>query len=77
VHIEDQDGNEVLNFEPPKSFNSIAFSSSELVSGSSYYIYLGGSHSGTAMDGVYEDGSYTKGSNYSSFTVSGTVSYVN
>ncbi len=77
VHIQDQDGKEILNFEPPKSFDSMAFSSSELVSGSTYTIYLGGSHSGTAVDGIYEDGTYTSDTMYSSFTVLGTISYVN
>lgn len=77
VHIEDQYGEDILNFEPPKSFDSMAFSSSELISGNSYTIYLGGSHSGTAVDGIYEDGTYTSGTLYTNFTVSGTVSYIN
>lgn len=77
AHIEDQDGNEILNFEPPKSFDSMAFSSSALVNGSTYTIYLGGSHSGTAVDGIYEDGTYTSGTKYSSFTVAESISYVN
>lgn len=77
VHIEDQDGTEVLNYEPPKSFDSMALSSPDLEAGNTYYIYLGGSHSGTAADGIYQDGTYSSGSLYSSFIVSGSVSYVN
>ena len=77
VHIENQDGEEILNFEPPKSFDSMAFSSPELITGDTYTIYLGGSSSGTPIDWLYQGGTYTPGSHYTSFTISGTVTNVN
>lgn len=77
IHIENQNGEELLTFSPTKSYQSIAFSSSSLVTGESYDIYLGGSSTGTETDGLYTDGTYSSGSKYSTFTISGTVTTVN
>lgn len=77
VYIENQNGEELLTFSPPKSYQSIAFSSTSLVSGTSYDIYLGGSSSGTDVDGIYDDGTYSSGTKYSSFTISSTVTTLN
>lgn len=41
VHIQTSDGEEVLTFSPNKSYQSIAFSSPELLNGTTYEIYLG------------------------------------
>lgn len=77
INIQNQTGESILTFSPEKSYQSLAFSSSDLVSGSSFDIYLGGSSTGTIVDGVYQDGTYTSGTKYSSFTISNTVTNVN
>lgn len=77
INIQNQKGESILTFSPEKSYQSLVFSSSDLVSGSSYNIYLGGSSTGTMVDGVYYDGTYTLGTMYSSFTISNTVTNVN
>ncbi len=77
VHIKNQTGEELLTFSPVKTYQSVAFSSSKLIMGSSYDVYLGGSSSGTATDGLYLDGTYSPGTKYTSFTISGTVTIVN
>lgn len=76
AHIQNDAGESILTFAPTKSYQSIAFSSPELVEGSTYTIYAGGSASGTANDGLYEDGAYTPGTQYTSFTVSGVVTTI-
>ena len=77
IHIETQAGQNVLTFSPAKSYQSVAFSSSLLITGTSYNIYLGGSSTGTATDGLYSDGTYSGGTLYKSFSVSSKVTTIN
>ncbi len=76
VHIETSDGEPVLTFAPAKQYQSLVFSSSELEDGSTYDVYLGGSCSGEASDGLYAEGSYTSGTKYTSFTATDTVTWI-
>lgn len=76
-HIKASDGTEIVTFTPVKRIRSIAFSSSKLKLGTTYDIYTGGSSSGTAADGLYQNGVYTAGTKYGSFTISGIVTRVN
>jgi hypothetical protein len=59
VHIENEDGEELLTFLPTKQYQSVVFSSNELKNGSNYLIYTGGRSTGNAVDGLYSDGTYT------------------
>lgn len=77
VRIESADGKETLTFKPGKNFQSLAFSAPALVKGTTYNVYLGGSASGTATDGLYQNSTYTAGTKNSSFTVSSVVTKVN
>lgn len=76
VHIQDSAGDALLTFSPTKQYQSIAFSSPELIKGATYMIYTGGSSTGTVKDGLYQDGNYTPGAQYTSFTVSGVVTRI-
>lgn len=60
-HIEDSNGNNLLTFAPARTYYSIVFSSQELKNGSSYKIYIGGSSTGTPVNGLYTDGTYSGG----------------
>ncbi|MCB9451414.1 MAG: carbohydrate-binding domain-containing protein [Anaerolineaceae bacterium] len=73
VHIQAADGSNVLTFAPSKAYQSIVFASPALVTGMSYTVYLGGSSDGLAVDGLYQGGNYTSGTEYTSFTVSSNV----
>ncbi len=73
VHIETQDGQEILTFVPTKAYQSVVLSSPELANGSSYLVYTGGSSSGTVADGLYSGGAYTAGAQVASYTISGMV----
>lgn len=75
VNIQTASGETVLTFRPTKTYQSIVFSSPELATGS-YKVYLGGSSTGTISYGVYEDGTYTPGTQYASFTISEIVTTV-
>jgi len=44
--------------------------------GSTYDVYYGGLSTGTVYDGLYEDGTYTPGTKYTSFTISSIVTNV-
>jgi len=76
VCVQSSDGKNLFTFAPAKTFQSIAFSSSELTKGTSYVVYTGGSSTGTVSDGLYQNGTYTPGTQTTSFTVSGTVTKI-
>lgn len=75
VNIQTGSGETVLTFRPTKRYQSIVFSSAELSTGE-YKVFLGGTTTGTSNHGFYEDGAYTPGSEYTSFTISGITTTV-
>jgi hypothetical protein len=76
VHIQNSAGEDILTFAPTKEYQSIAFSSADLVNGETYTIYIGGNSTGTVTDSLVQDGTYIPGTAYTSFTVSGVVTTV-
>ena len=73
IHIQGSTGTDTLTFAPVKEFQSIAFSSADLVAGATYDVYLGGSSSGTVTNGLYEGGSYSGGTLFTSLTLTDIV----
>lgn len=65
IHVQDTDGNTIINLKSEKSFSSVVISSPKLVSGQSYQIYTDGTIEGkidfgTENGGIYaEDAVYT------------------
>ena len=76
VHIQNSAGEDVLTFAPSKSYQSLVFSSADLLMGGSYTVYLGGGSTGTVSDGLYSGGMYTPGTQYTNFTVSSSVTII-
>lgn len=76
VHIQNSAGEDILTFAPTREYQSIAFSSAELVYGETYTIYTGGSSTGTVTDSLVQEGTYTPGTAYASFTVSGVLTII-
>ncbi len=76
IRIENRAGENLLTFEPAKPYQSIAFSSPQLAVGETYRIFLGGSASGTDIGGLYIDGTYSSGKEYSSIEITGTVTFL-
>ena len=72
-HLEAEDGTGILTFAPIREYQSVIYSSSELKKGSTYNVYVGGSSTGSVVDGVYSGGSYTPGTRSASLTISNIV----
>jgi hypothetical protein len=75
VHIESEDGDDVLTFSPAKTYESVLLCTSDLRDETTDVVYSGGSSTGTATDGLYSGRTYSGGSQYTTFTISGTVTY--
>ncbi|MCB0685518.1 MAG: hypothetical protein KDC53_03305, partial [Saprospiraceae bacterium] len=76
IHIEDENGSDVLTFQPGKSYQALTFSSPALVQGKTYSILLGGSSDGTSMDGFYKEGEYAGGTIFRNFEISGITTVI-
>lgn len=75
-HIQDENGNNLVTFEPVRNCYYIVFSSSDLKNGSTYYIYTGGTSTGVNTNGLYSGGTYSGGILRKNFTISGKVTSV-
>jgi len=64
VNIQSSDGENVLTFSPAKTFQSIVVASPDIANGSEYIVSYGGNSIGSAVDGLYEDGSYSGGTDH-------------
>ena len=76
IHIEDENGNNVLTFTPSVSFSFFSFTSGELKKDGKYYYSIGGSVSGDNKDGVYSAPQYTAEGELTEFTMTDVVVYV-
>jgi hypothetical protein len=73
LHLAAQDGQGLLTFAPARTYQNIVFSSPELAQGETYLLYIGGSATGEAVDGLYAGGAYTGGSQAASLTLDSIV----
>nr|WP_319399422.1 carbohydrate-binding domain-containing protein [uncultured Carboxylicivirga sp.] len=69
-------GDEIITFTPGKTYQSIVISSPDINVGSSYSAYLNGSHSGSENEGLYTNGVYSSGNQYTSFTANSTTTTI-
>ncbi len=76
VHIETEDGDEILTFIPTKTYQSLLLCSPELENGETYFVYTGGSSTGIVTDCLYSGGAYTAGTQITSFTISSIVTWI-
>lgn len=75
--VRDSDGTDVLTFEVSRAYQSMIFTSADLVGDEAYIIYTGGSVSGgTDFYGLYTDATYSGGSVWANFTTDTVVTYV-
>jgi hypothetical protein len=75
-HIQDASGSNLITFKPLRSYYSVVFSSPDLKNGAAYSVYIGGTSTGTDENGLLTGGTYTPGSLYTSFTISGIVTNI-
>jgi Carbohydrate-binding domain-containing protein Cthe_2159 len=76
LHIESENGEEILSFVPVKTYQYIAVSSPDLQSNETYNIYIGGSSTGNAVDGLYQNSDYSAGTLVSTEIISSTVTTI-
>jgi len=76
VHVQTDSGTGLLSFVPSKSYQSLVFSSPQLSNGAKYDVYVGGTASGTTLDGLYQNETYTPGTQYTNFQISGSVTRI-
>lgn len=76
VHLETEDGEDILTFAPTKSYQSVVLCLSELEYGETYVVYSGGSSTGSTTDGLYSGGTFTPGTQITTFTISSMVTNV-
>ncbi|MDR3280662.1 MAG: carbohydrate-binding domain-containing protein [Synergistaceae bacterium] len=68
VHIEENDGTEIVTFKPAKEYEGFLFSSDALRSGVVYSVYSGGEYDGSERDdGLCAGGTYSGGTRLSHF----------
>jgi hypothetical protein len=76
ISVRTSNGTEVFTFRPSRRYQSVVFSMPSLSLGSTYDVYVGGSHTGTVKDGLYSGGTYIPGTKYTSFTISAKVTRI-
>jgi hypothetical protein len=76
IAIRTSNGTGLFTFKATKQYQSIVISSPSLTQGSTYDLYLGGSSTGVPTDGLYAGGTYTPGSKYTSFSITGIVTII-
>jgi len=74
-NIQTTDGTSLVTFAPVKQYRSVTFSSPDLMRGSAYSLHLGGTASGTIIDGLYSNETYSGGTS-SNISISGTVTNI-
>ncbi len=73
IALTDSSGSLLLAYKPTVSYSRVIICTPEMATGSTYKLYVGGSCTGTAKEGLYESGTYTAGTLKKSFTVSSTL----
>lgn len=73
VDIKDSSGNDIITFKPVKQYNSVIVCTPDFTSNYSYTLYSGGSCTGTSLGGLYIDGTYTSGTQKTTFTIGSSI----
>lgn len=76
LSLVDQDGNEVVTFAPNKQFQSVVISSPDIKKDMTYTLYTGGTSTGTAINGLYLDGVYSKETEVVSITITNDITWL-
>lgn len=76
IHLQTNDGEGIISFQPSKNFASVVISSPAIKNGSAYRVYYGGSSTGTLEDYIYKEGTYTPGSLLANVTISRKVTKI-
>lgn len=75
ICIKDSENNVIISYKPSKIYSSVVISTPDLLSGSKYSIYYGGSISGNSDNSYALDRNYSGGELLETITISDTVTY--
>jgi hypothetical protein len=70
LHVEAEDGTDILTFVPVKAYQCVVLCAPQLKVGTTYDVYSGGISTGTVADGLYSGGTYTAGTKLGSIALS-------
>ncbi|MHB8088335.1 MAG: carbohydrate-binding domain-containing protein [Anaerolineaceae bacterium] len=73
INVQNSAGESIMTFSPTKNYQSLMFSSPNLVTGSEYTVSVGGSSTGDAVDNLYTGGAFSGGTSVGNFTISSVV----
>ena len=73
INVTDSNGTNILTFAPTKTVQSIIISTPDLKLNSTYTISSGGSSTGSELDGIYEGGTYSNGTELGTMTLSSVI----
>jgi len=76
VHLQAKDGTSIGTFTPTKDYQSIVVSSANVVKGSSYSLYTGGTTTASESATGFTDGKYTGGTKVVDFTIADSVTWL-
>jgi hypothetical protein len=76
IHLQNSAGKDIFTFAPTRIYQSFTFSSPELEDGETYTVYYGGNSTGTLTDGLYQNGEYSDGVEYTELTISSIVTNI-
>lgn len=77
INIQNEAGTTVLTYKTAKYAYYFVGSTAGLETGKTYQVYVGGSTTGTSINGYYADGVYTPGIKKGTFTVSQRITKIN
>lgn len=76
LHIEDEEGNEIITYAPTKNYKSLVISSSSLKKGGTYKLYSGGSVTGEELNDLYTNETYSDGKLVKSFEITSITTHI-
>lgn len=76
IRVESESGDDVVTFSPTKTYSSVVICTPNIKSNETYKVYVGGSCNGEEKDGLYSDGSYTKGTEVGSSKISDVITSI-
>jgi hypothetical protein len=76
IRLQNSAGEDIFTFAPARIYQSFTFSSPELKEGETYTVYYGGNSTGTLTDGLYQNGDYSDGVEYTELTISSIVTSI-
>ncbi|MBD7909321.1 carbohydrate-binding domain-containing protein [Sporosarcina gallistercoris] len=77
IHLEDSTGEAIATVAPSKDYQAVFISSPDLKKNETYSLFSGGKSTGTPVNGLYQDGTYSGGKETVSVTLTDTVTWMN